>query len=258
MLDASQLDVDGMQLTFVKTQLDTVLRLAVEPLIQAMRERRIQLEIEGMDELPPIYADFKRLVQSFTNLLGNAVKFTERGAVELSVESLVEDRYRFEVVDTGIGIAAADLAAFFEPYNGYLHLLPRLIAWFASHAADVAWWPAIYNGYPLLYWDSAGYIHDWSHHIRPVGYNVFIWITSVRVSLWFTVFAQALITSYLMMRTAGMILGQNSPASILAAFSILLSVILLTSISKYTSWLMPDIFTSWVFFGFLLFCNPIF
>ena len=48
MLDASQLDVDGMQLTFVKTQLDTVLRLAVEPLIQAMRERRIQLEIEGV------------------------------------------------------------------------------------------------------------------------------------------------------------------------------------------------------------------
>lgn len=36
--------------------------------------------------------------------------------------------------------------AFLEPYNGYLHLLPRLIAWIASHTADVAWWPAIYNG----------------------------------------------------------------------------------------------------------------
>ncbi len=35
--------------------------------------------------------------------------------------------------------------AFFEPYNGYLHLLPRLIAWLASHTADVSWWPAIYN-----------------------------------------------------------------------------------------------------------------
>jgi hypothetical protein len=36
--------------------------------------------------------------------------------------------------------------AWLEPYNGYLHLLPRLVAWFASHTADVAWWPAIYNG----------------------------------------------------------------------------------------------------------------
>ena len=38
------------------------------------------------------------------------------------------------------------LSAWLEPYNGYLHLLPRLIAWTASHVADPAWWPAIYNG----------------------------------------------------------------------------------------------------------------
>ena len=38
------------------------------------------------------------------------------------------------------------LRAWFEPYNGYLHLLPRLVAWLANVTADVAWWPAIYNG----------------------------------------------------------------------------------------------------------------
>jgi len=42
------------------------------------------------------------------------------------------------------------LRAFLEPYNGYLHFLPRLIAWLASHLADVAWWPAIYNGFAFL------------------------------------------------------------------------------------------------------------
>ena len=36
--------------------------------------------------------------------------------------------------------------AIVRPYMGYLLLLPRLIAWTASHVADVAWWPAIYNG----------------------------------------------------------------------------------------------------------------
>jgi hypothetical protein len=41
---------------------------------------------------------------------------------------------------------AMGVRAFWEPYNGYLHLLPRIIAWLASHTADVAWWPAIYNG----------------------------------------------------------------------------------------------------------------
>ena len=42
------------------------------------------------------------------------------------------------------------MRAWIEPYNGYLHLLPRLIAWIASHTADPAWWPAIYNGLSFL------------------------------------------------------------------------------------------------------------
>jgi hypothetical protein len=35
--------------------------------------------------------------------------------------------------------------AILEPYNGYLHLIPRLIAWTSSHTVDVAWWPGVYN-----------------------------------------------------------------------------------------------------------------
>jgi hypothetical protein len=56
-----------------------------------------------------------------------------------------EDGTIFLTQDEQIGARA--LA---EPYMGYLHLLPRLIAWFASHTADPAWWPAIYNGITLL------------------------------------------------------------------------------------------------------------
>lgn len=40
--------------------------------------------------------------------------------------------------------------AFLLPYRGYLHLLPRLIAWLASRTTDVAHWPAFYNGAALL------------------------------------------------------------------------------------------------------------
>jgi hypothetical protein len=39
-----------------------------------------------------------------------------------------------------------DARAFLEPYMGYLHTLPRLIAWLAAHLTDPAWWPAVYNG----------------------------------------------------------------------------------------------------------------
>ena len=122
MLDASQLDVDGMQLTFVKTNLDTVLRLAVEPLIQAMRERRIQLDMDGIENLPPIYADFKRLVQSFTNLLGNAVKYTPDSG-EIQVKAVVVQGQQFEeefleisIQDTGIGIDPQFHSLIFEKF----------------------------------------------------------------------------------------------------------------------------------------------
>lgn len=110
MLDASQLDVDGMQLTFVKTQLDTIIRLAIEPLVQATRERQITLKLVGIEELPHIYADFKRLVQCFTNIIGNAVKYTpDHGTIV--VESVLvpaaeeqEDFIEVTIKDSGIGI----------------------------------------------------------------------------------------------------------------------------------------------------------
>src|SRR3990172_6603286 len=124
---------------------------------------------------------------------------------------------------------------------------------FTALGALAMLWFAIYNGFPLLYYDSAGYIHDWTQHMRPIGYNVFIRITSLNISLWFTVLTQALITSYLMMRTAIILFGQNSSTNSLAAFAVLLSVILLTTLPTYASWIMPDILTSWIFFAFFLF-----
>lgn len=52
-----------------------------------------------------------------------------------------EDGSIFLVQDEQMG-----LRAWLEPYNGYLHLLPRIIAWIARQSTDPAWWPAVYNG----------------------------------------------------------------------------------------------------------------
>lgn len=131
MLDASQIDVDGMQLTFVQTKIETILRLAIEPLIQAMRERRITLEMSGIKELPPLNADLKRLVQAFTNIMGNAVKYTpDHGkiVVEASVlpaEDGQEECIEVIVADTGIGIDPKYHTLVFEKFfrigNPQLH-----------------------------------------------------------------------------------------------------------------------------------------
>jgi signal transduction histidine kinase len=109
MLDASQLDVDGMRLTYVQTKLDTVLRLAVEPLASAMRERRISLKLNGVNGVPDIQADFKRLVQACGNIIGNAIKYTpDGGSISISADCLVaedsEEYIEVVIADSGIGI----------------------------------------------------------------------------------------------------------------------------------------------------------
>jgi PAS domain S-box-containing protein len=63
-----------------------------------------------------IRADEKRLRQILINLLGNAVKFTERGGVSLKI-GLHEGKIRFQVEDTGPGIAAEDLDKIFLPFH---------------------------------------------------------------------------------------------------------------------------------------------
>ena len=61
-------------------------------------------------------------MQLLLNLLGNAIKFTEKGSVTLRVEVLEENRttartVRFRIEDTGPGIAPEHLARIFEPFE---------------------------------------------------------------------------------------------------------------------------------------------
>ena len=62
-------------------------------------------------------------------------------------------------------------------------------------------WPAFYNGYPLLYGDSASYLETLdprkAHWARPVFYTVFLFPFHWRLWLWPTIFAQALIVAHL-------------------------------------------------------------
>lgn len=63
-----------------------------------------------------MHADQKRLRQILINLLGNAVKFTDRGSVTVRVRYLREIAY-FDIIDTGIGIAEDDLDRIFLPFE---------------------------------------------------------------------------------------------------------------------------------------------
>ncbi len=122
MLDASQLDAAGIQLKFVQTTLETIIRMATEPLNHAMLERRITLTRGDIASIPPFYADFKRLVQAFSNIIGNAIKYTpDHGSITIdaSLMPVIDGSDEFiEVViaDTGIGIDAQYHELIFEKF----------------------------------------------------------------------------------------------------------------------------------------------
>ena len=86
---------------------------------------RIRAEIKGIHfhfpsspELPiGIRADEKRLRQVLINLLSNAIKFTDEGSVTFIVSFATEGKIRFEVRDTGTGIAQEQLQAIFQPFE---------------------------------------------------------------------------------------------------------------------------------------------
>jgi len=82
----------------------------------------LQITYQPDPGLPPkVLGDSARLRQVLLNLLGNAIKFTERGSVELRIENVAGGEagplLRFRVIDTGIGMDAATQAKLFQKFS---------------------------------------------------------------------------------------------------------------------------------------------
>jgi signal transduction histidine kinase len=123
MLEVSQLDVDKLDLTFSETNLSMIIKLAVEPYAEAIRQRKQVLIGKGLKKLPPIQGDLKRLVQAFQNLITNAIKFTpDGGKIEITGQVYDKDNegnplsIRVSVTDNGIGIDARHHELIFEKF----------------------------------------------------------------------------------------------------------------------------------------------
>ena len=82
------------------------------------REKNLALDLAIADGVPAaVTGDRQKLSQVLLNLLGNGIKFTDRGAVTLAVsKGAAPDEVSLAVRDTGPGIAESDLAHLFEPF----------------------------------------------------------------------------------------------------------------------------------------------
>ncbi len=128
-LDLSKISAGKMVLQQQPFDLHEVLARATDLVATEARDKGLVLQIADDGAPRWLRGDPVRLSQSLINLLGNAVRFTERGQVRLRVR-LIEDTgaqvlLRFEVEDTGPGIDPAQQAQLFRPFEQADHSATR-------------------------------------------------------------------------------------------------------------------------------------
>jgi predicted ATPase/signal transduction histidine kinase/CheY-like chemotaxis protein/tRNA A-37 threonylcarbamoyl transferase component Bud32 len=94
----------------------------IDSIIGIMRMRAEQKDVcfayETVGNLPQgVEIDEKRLRQVLINLLGNAIKFTDKGQVTLRISVIQDGIFRFEVADTGVGMTDEELKKIFKPFE---------------------------------------------------------------------------------------------------------------------------------------------
>ena len=120
-LDIASVEANRLTLEKVNYPLQQIIADALSVVQVRAEQKGLRLEVDYAFPLPmTIHTDPVRLRQILTNLIGNAIKFTERGAVCVTVRSIRETdgsgRMQFAVSDTGIGIPPDRFGELFEPF----------------------------------------------------------------------------------------------------------------------------------------------
>ncbi|OWY29924.1 ATP-binding protein [Herbaspirillum robiniae] len=117
LLDIAKIEAGKMRLASDEVALSGLLEQIEGMFAPQAEQKGLSFRFEKTGRIPQIvHADQKRLRQILINLLGNAVKFTDRGGVTVRVRYAREIAW-FDIIDTGIGIADDDLERIFLPFE---------------------------------------------------------------------------------------------------------------------------------------------
>ena len=126
-LDFSKLRAGRMEVRQESFQAVDLAAIVVEDGRALAHGRDVDVQLRANGEAIEMRSDATKVRQILTNLVGNAVKFTDQGTVTLAVTRSGDD-VRFSVADTGIGIAGHQLEIIFEPFRQAQGQDPRAVS----------------------------------------------------------------------------------------------------------------------------------
>ncbi len=116
-LDISKIEAGKMELYPINFDLKDII-FAVSTMFELRcKQKQLNWKVDKFKEPCIVFGDQVKLRSILINLIGNAVKFTKSGEVEFRVSTLNNQRFLFEVIDSGIGIASKDQQYIFEPFH---------------------------------------------------------------------------------------------------------------------------------------------
>lgn len=117
-LDISKVEAGQLELAPEAVTADELVASLERTFLPVAREKGLAFDVLPHDLGPaPLFTDRQRLEQILKNLLSNAMKFTEQGGAQLALKALPDDRVRFTVTDSGIGIAPSQLDIIFDAFR---------------------------------------------------------------------------------------------------------------------------------------------
>ena len=116
-LDISKIESGKAEIRREVVSIPTLLRQVQADFEEAARRKGLELTTRASPGLETVISDPAKLNQILTNLVGNALKFTEAGGVEVRAEQRGRDQWALVVTDSGIGIPSEEHDAIFEEFR---------------------------------------------------------------------------------------------------------------------------------------------
>ena len=115
-LEISRYEAGKMQANFEPVDVRGIIILVTEALEYSAEQKNLEIILDCDRAPAEIVSDRLRLQQIVTNLVSNAIRYTESGSITINCQTTDSDRWIVAVADTGIGIAPEVQAQIFEPY----------------------------------------------------------------------------------------------------------------------------------------------